>query len=55
MGMTSLSGTLTCQTEAEADMVRAYLPEPCSPITRRTGLREIRSDPKGKPLGLASG
>jgi quinol monooxygenase YgiN len=27
MGMTSLSGTLTCRTEVEADMVRAYLPE----------------------------
>lgn len=27
MGMTTLTGTLTCQSEAEAEIVRTYLPE----------------------------
>jgi quinol monooxygenase YgiN len=27
MGMITLTGTLTCQSEAEAEMVRTYLPE----------------------------
>ncbi len=27
MGMTTLTGTLTCRTEAEADLVRTHLPE----------------------------